>query len=338
MSSVAVNLNKQHENPITHPINFVKTTCHQIANNKKVREAHHKLEIIFDLFERVIWEFVNQSAKVIKNSVGIVVKTCPKYTARLGSAIKAIGLLSGINLLLSLKSMPGNLQNWKKNKDLGDLEGTVTASLGLLASLADMLDDTITFTNVLAFIGIFPTIAFFGMIGLPLSMGLLTYGIATKSYYTFRHAQFMHALPKEINSENMEEFKKFLSEKLDDPMDRLKAKKINVLNRRADPKVVNIMKNLQKTLNADAADLNKANEALKDIKTLMGRKITLGCVSVLMNTTMLTTIVAAAAFPAAAVGLPFVAIAKALVSIGSHGYKSFCFTKGLNHPEFAKAS
>lgn len=318
------------------PVEQMKSLYHEATENKKVVSFVGKIKEITTLFENVIWEFVQQSAKLMKNTFKAVAQHSPKCAARLATAIKTVGILAGVNILLTLKSLPDVLKNVIKNCELGDLEGALFSTMDLLATLGGMLDDTIAFTETLSYLGLIPAIAFFGTIGLPLAIGLLTYGVVSKTYFLVRQAEFVYHLPSEITAENAEEFKKFLAEKLDDPMDRLKARKINVLSRHTDPKVVNIMKNLQTHLN-EQRDLETANLALKDIKTLMRRKMALGGTSILMNGAMLTSIVAAAIFPPAAVAVPVISATKAVTSIGSHAYKTFRFTKGLNVPEFMAA-
>lgn len=284
---------------------------------------------VWNVFEKTIWEFINQTSKVIKQSFKAVVVKCPEYAARLSKAIAHIGFLAGISLLLSIKALPSQMANWYKNFAVEDLEGGILGTLDLLATLGSMLDDVSTFSSALAAVGAIPTIAFFGVIGMPLAMGLLSYAIVSKSYSLFCNGQFLASLPKEITAENLEEFKKMIAEKVDDPDAKLKAKKIRVLSRHADPKVTAIIEQLMKHLEKNPEDMETANLALKDMRTLMKRKITLGAVATVANVAMLSALAASVICPPVAIAVPVIAALKASTAVGSHAYKTFWFESNL---------
>lgn len=299
-----------------------------ISRPKAVQESS-QIAKVWNVFEKTIWEFINQTSKVVKQSFKAIVVKCPEYAARLSKAIAHIGFLAGVSLILTIKELPSQMANWYKNFALEDLEGGILGTLDLLATLGSMLDDVSTFSSALAAVGAIPTIAFFGVIGMPLAMGLLSYAILSKSYSLFRNGQFLASLPKEITAENLEEFKKMIAEKIDDPDTKLKTKKIRVLSRYADPKVTAIMEKLMKHLEKNPEDVETANLALKDMKTLMKRKITLGSVATVANVAMLTALAASILCPPVAIAAPIVAALKASTALGSHAYKTFWFESNL---------
>lgn len=301
-------------------------------------ESSSAIGRVASLFEKVIWEFVNQTGNVVKQICKAVLVTCPAYAVRLSKVIAHIGFLAGINLIMNFKDLPGQLANWYQNIPLEDLEGGILGTLDLFATLGSMLNDVSTVSSSLAALGAIPTIAFFGAIGIPLGMGLLSYAIVSRTYSLGRNCQFVSSLPKEITEENIEEFKKMIAEKVDDPVAKLKQKKIRVLSRYADPKVTAIMQKLHIHLSKHPEDVATANSALKDIRTLMKRKVTLGVASTVANTAMLTALAASLICPAAAIVVPFVGLAKASTAIGTHAYKTFRFESGLQSPELMEAA
>lgn len=293
---------------------------------------------VSDLFEKVIWPFVNQSIKVVKQVFKVVVIKCPEYAARLSKVTAHIGFLSGISLLLTFKSLPGQMANWCKNFPLEDLEGGVLGTLDLMATLGSVLDDASTLSSSLAALGAIPKIAFFGAIGMPLAFGLLAYSIGTKSYTLVRNGRFAASLPKEITVENIEEFKKFIDQRVDDADEKLKMKKIRVLSRHADPKVTAIMEKLKKHLEKNPLDVATANLALNDMKTLMNRKISLDVVATGSNVATLAALAASLIFPAAAIAVPVVAALKASTALSAHAYKTFWLDADLKSLEKMEAA
>jgi hypothetical protein len=297
-----------------------------------------KVKKIQTVFENVIWEYINQTAKVIKQTLKITILACPKYAARLSKVVAHLGFMSGISILLSLKSLPDQLKGIIHNLKLKDGEGAAISGLDFLSSLGGILDDVGTLTSTLAYIGLIPAITFFGIIAAPLAVSLLAYSSAIKTYHIFRHSRFLAALPKQITTENFDKFTQYLEKKLNDPNEKLKKRKINILSRHADSRVVNIMKNLRQHMATTPTDLETANKALKDMKTLMIRKIALNSVSIVSNVAMATAIVAGTAFPPLAAATPFIALGKAATSIGTHTYKTFFFDSKLKLPAFTKAA
>ncbi|CRX38411.1 hypothetical protein [Estrella lausannensis] len=305
---------------------------------KKV-EAESNLAVrVMNVFEKAIWDFINQTSKVLKQTMKIVIVKCPEYAERLSKVIAHIGFLAGVSLLLSIKSLPSQMANWYKNFPLEDLEGGILGTLDLFATLGGMLDDVSCFTGSLTAVGAIPAVAFFGAIGMPLAISLLSYAILSKSYSLVRHGQFIASLPKEINAENLEEFKKMIAERLDDPDAKLKAKKIRVLSRHADPKVTAIMEQLKVHLEKNPGDLEGVNLALNDMKVIMRRKMALGTVATVANGAMLTALVAGILCPPAAIAVSVVAAMKATTAIGSHAYKTFWFESNLTSMERMKSA
>lgn len=283
----------------------------------------------YKVFEETIWEYINQSAKAARFTMKAVVIKVPEYAERLTNIIAKVSLLSGVSVLLALKGLPGQLESWYKNIAMDDPEGAILASFGLLATLGDILDTLGTFVGGLTDLGAIPKIAFFGLIGFPLAIGLLCYALLNKAYQFFHHGRFLSSLPQEITAENMAEFEKFLKSSIDG------AQKVHMLTRYTDSKVCNIMKNLVQHLENNPNDVVTANQALQDMQAVMGRKITLGSVASVMNLALLIALVALSAINPLI--LPLTLAAKAVVALSCHIYKSHFIDVNLNLPEMIKA-
>ena len=94
------------------------------------------------------------------------------------------------------------------------------------------------------------------------------------------------------------------------------------------------MKNLKIHLESRTADVETANKALRDMKRLMIRKITLGSMGALGNLAFGVTLAVSLFFPISAVVFPIVALAKTLVFLAIHHVQHVWMDKGLKHREF----
>src|SRR5207249_634818 len=117
----------------------------------------------------------------------------------------------------------------------------------------------------------------------------------------------------------------------------LKDRKKNIISRHTDSKVYNIMMNLEKHLQGQTPDLDKANQALRDMKTIMVRKISWNTGGAATNIAMAVTLACSAFFPISAFALPAVIGGRAVFGIAKHSYEQFALHKGLEAPEFLTA-
>lgn len=277
------------------------------------------------VFADTIWEYVYQLSKLTKQIVKAVVIKVPEYAARLTRVIASVSILTGVNLLLSFfKALPSEIESFKKQFVLNDAEGAFLSTCGLLATLGDMLDEIGTFVGALSDLGAIPKVAFFGVIGLPLAISLLSYVVLTRTYQLIHNGCFLCSLPKEITAENRAEFEAFIKKHLDDPTASGKARKVNILSRHADPKVCAIFERFH------TYDLDAANKALQDVKSIMRRKISTTLISTVMNAALLTALVTSTFFTLNPFVIPVILGVKATASLGTHCYKSHYIDKGLS--------
>lgn len=333
--------------------------------NRKIWDTAMK---IFSFFKEKIWSGINQTGLIAKRTLQAIVEVCPDLKLRLGKVIATLGLLSGISFLLALQSLPSTFLGLSKNINLLDKEGIVLSSLSLIVNSSDAFDSFITFMSSLAGLELIPMIGFFSLIALPLAIGLLSYASVKGAYNVIRCSIHLYSLPKERTLDNLDSLKEYIKKRIDitdkeetkirtkyqsrvgmtdqakkEAIKRkitvLKDRKRNILARQTDIKVVNIMKNLQKHLATEGNDndVDTANAALRDMRRLMGRKITVGSISTLTNMTFCISLIFTAIFPVLApVTMPSIGAGRATVMLGSHFYNLFFMDKGLELPDFIK--
>lgn len=331
---------------------------------------------VFNFLEDRVWPYMKQGAACIKNSLKLAVIKCPKFKLRYGQAIAGIGLLSAVSFFLILKSIPGSVENFLKNLSLRDHEGVAQTMIGIIMSPVDAMDQLGTFINSLSTLEAIPTIGFFSMIALPLVFAMLSYGAAKATYDIVRSGIHLHQMQKEVTNENLDGLKKYIKEQIGMTREEykkirekypfhqdqireitiLKDRKVNILARHTDKKVVNIMKNLQKHLEENPNDAKTADKAVKDMRKLTKRKIVLDAIGLGFTVTMLTSLVVSTLTGLVpAVVAPMILIGKAVWGVSKHVYKNgfalSCpcvnkkivnirpfFDRGLNLPHFAAAA
>lgn len=158
-----------------------------------------------------------------------------------------------------------------------------------------------------------------------------------------KRAIIQKTVEKKHAKESSEEIEKLVNNEIQSLVNKkvkvLKACKINILERRTDKKVVNMMLHLQQHLNAKNADLKIADEAVRDMRNMMIRKITLGSLTTASNMTLCATLVSALAFPGAIpVLVPAIALARAGVTLFDHFFNLALLDMGLKHRAWAKSA
>jgi len=333
----------------------------------KKTNAWNEIQIIafqiFNFLENVFYTYAREANNIAKRTIKVITVACSDLHAKLSPVIAKMGILSAISCLLSLKAIPSHVQSLIEHIKLNDGEGMAFSIMSLIVEPLDALDALITTMGSLVAFGVIPTIAFFGLIGLPLAIGLVGYAAFKGLYNVIRCGINLNALPKSLRKGNLENFKNYIEEKIgitakererietkyrtnsgelnDTAVEKkikrefkiIKDRKRNILKRHSDAKVYNIMKNLQKHLNSETANLDTANKALRDMKKIMGRKITSGSIGVASNIAFAVTLACSMIFPISALAIPVVAGLRAGVAFGRHHYEHVWLDKGLELPK-----
>lgn len=302
-----------------------------------------------------IWGYVKHLVKTTKQVLAAVKKGMPKsanpsFLFRLNKAIAALGLLSLLNILITFDSAPANAKKLAQAVRLSDGEGIIKEAISRLLEAGGILSDVSTFVTSLVTLDAIPTVAFFGLIALPLTLTLLSASIVLGVYNTVFQSIHLHQMPK-----SCEELRGYLEKKLDvsdaelkeyqmkkygahsvtmleDDRKHLELKKQSILTRQTDKKVVEYMKKLRVDLETNSL---VAKNGLSDLKTLLRRKIVLELVGTVAKVAMLAVIVAGLVFPyMAPVVIPVVGGAIGLFSLGTHVYQNHFMDRGLKNDHY----
>ena len=333
--------------------------------SKKVQKVSSE---IFNYFETVLWKYIKGTRDITKNSLKVLTLACTGLKGKLNPIIAQLGMFSLISCLLSLKAIPSHIESLIEHVKLRDGEGVALSLLSLITAPLITLESIISTIGSLVALEIIPTIAVFSLIGLPIAITLVGYSALRGLYNVIRCGINFHKLPKSLQEGNIEDFKAYIEKKIDVTVEEnqklemkygakkaelgeeevekciqrevkiIKDRKRNILTRHTDKKIYNIMRNLQTHLDEHPEDLDTANKALRDMKKLMVRKITLGSIGVASDVALLVTLACSAAFPISAFAAPVVGGVRAGVSLGRHFYQQNCFDKGLELREFTKIS
>jgi hypothetical protein len=322
---------------------------------------------ILQFIETIFWKYVEEANYFTQHVFAVITTACSELNAKLSPVIAKLGILSLINCFFSLKALPSTVESLIDHIKSRDGEGAAFAALSLIVAPFDILDSVTSTIGALTAFGAIPTIAFFSLIGLPLAIGLVGYSAFKGLYDIIRSSIQMTKFPRTIGDGTLEQFKsylkseigvtaqekeelktKFASLKTDaseteytDAIKReikvIKDRKRNILERHTDVKVCNIMKNLKKHLKSHPTDVNTANFALHDMKTIISRKITWGSVELTNNLAYIATMASSLIFPISALAIPIVGGIRAAVAIGKHHYMHVLLDHGLHFPDFAKS-
>lgn len=330
---------------------------------KKVGDVVKK---VFDFFENVVWKYIQQIVgNLAKRVLKVISLTCTELAGKLSPIITRLGIVSAVSLILTLKGIPKSVESLIQKINLHDHEGTVFSALSLALTPLDALDSLITTMEALTAFGVVPQIAFFSLIGLPLAIGLSCYGAIKSVYDLIVNSIELHFIPKTLTAENREEVQIYLEKKigitseesmnihkrlesqkeqlgdeyetqLKREFDLVKDRKRSIFTRHTDVKVYQIMQKLHKELQKPKINLTDANLALKDVKTIMVRKIGWSSAAAATNIALSASLITAAAFPLISpFALPCVLGVRGLVSVAKHHFEHVWMYKGLNVPEYA---
>ena len=311
-------------------------------------ELHTLATKVFDVFERYIWPPTREVINTTKNALKVVALSYETCSETLSPIIAKIGAASSILFLFALKGIYTNALGFLQNLTIQDTEGVALSALATLSSAGLAMDGLNTTLQALeqgfGYTTFSPLTIAFKIISLPLVLCLLSHSVIRNTYNIARQAIEFSSLPPEVNNEgDFQSLKGLINEKLDLSPDELnqatlakrdiqvlKDRKRNILVRRTDMKIVNIMNKLK---NVDSKDIDTANKALRDIKRITFRKIGISAVTVIVNTAQLVALAVSNFFGASPLVLPIVTGSRAAINLGSELFQSCLMDKGLELPE-----
>ena len=329
MSTIAVN-NINHSNRQLHE------SIHQNKNSVLARKVHSFLIRTISEFRDNLWNLINPPWQIIRRGVHISAKILPHFSPKLLRVFYGMGLTMGLNALLTLSKYPASIKSLIKNLELKDIEGVISASIGLLINPLDALDSTITFANSLAEFGVVPVISIFSMISLPLALVLLGYGTVKGTYDSVRLGMEMGSIPKSVSADDLHSLKIQLESKLQISRNRriaieerykdrpekihknievVKSRHVSKLNRRSDQKTVSLMSEILKTLKNNNDSLGLVNDQLNRLHSLMKRKIVVGCIGNIANLCLGTVLAATYISPVSAIFISTVILLKNSITL-----------------------
>lgn len=304
-----------------------------------------KIKKVLLLIKDKIWAFPREAVKFVGSVLRIVasgevagsVTSIPTAVMNgalhVNKAIGALGALSFVNMLLNFLNIPFKVKDAVDDQKKGDKEGTALNAAAAVASGAEVVYDMSLGVAALTAVGAIPFIAAFSLIVVPLAIVVLTYATAKGIYDIVQQGRFLHSIPLSLpeDANGVEILKSYLDKKLGvqkvNSEITFSAKKNNVLKRRADKKIVKLMKHLRMELDREKPDMKKANAALKHMKGFMWRKIGLESVGVVVNLAMLGALIASAVLPGLTViVVPVVGGVKSAIAIARLG-TNFGLTK-----------
>lgn len=325
---------------------------------KSETKTWHKVNNLFFKFRDELWSFIKNSYQVFRRGFKIIAVKIPRFEPKMLKAIAALGLAHAINAALIISKYPSNVKDFLQNLSMKDIEGVVLSGVSLLMNPLDALDSTITFASSASTLGLVPVVAIFSVIALPIAITLLGYASIRGVYDLIRLGIHKHQLPKEVKTKadilklkiQLEEQltvttverekieRKYVgdADKIQRKIEVLKSRKISILKRHTDAKIVNVMTNLLDQIKSNPKAIGVVNKTLSDTHTLMNRKIVVGVTGTAANIAMLASIIASVVLPISALVVPIVALVRHSISIAKLIYMEEFYTSGLNHPEMLK--
>lgn len=348
-------------NPLemTIPRTVVEEKKESFRNHPIIEKIEKGVEVTFTWI-KTEWSVINESRKQIGRIYKITVTYVPEIASKLNKVIASLGILAGIDILFTLINYPAKWADFLKNIGLQDIEGTILSGLAsFIITPADALSSLSTFISSLADLGAFPTITFFGLIAQPLALIMLSYSVLRGIYDIIWLAINWIKMPSEIVSNaGLEELRSYLSDQLDikeekieeiekkysalkqtereEMVKQVSVKKIHILSRHTDKKIVTIMTNLQNHLKSNATDQETANKALSDLRTLYGRKIAVNCFNVATSIALETSIVVGMVFQISPIVIPILGLVKGGTLTAKTYYERYGFDRDLKCPDFLK--
>jgi len=347
-----LNIQKQPAISSTNDVVYLDT---KVSGKKKIYALTSAVNRQVKWFERAIWPWINSTAKLVKYSVQVRKEIHKDLQSKVSSVIAKIGMLSLLSFVLALSNTPRAIKtlfDHIKLFGLTDPEKIVVSTGAILANPATALKALSSLMGTLSTFDGFPEISFFKLIGLPLTIGLLTYGTLMKAYHLVQYGIGRYQMPKQIERDDFSQLEHYLEKAIgpysENKMDvakwkesTIKKKKLsnreiaiirtkNIYSRRTDSKVYAIMLNLQKRLSEKTLTNEEAAQGLNDGKTLMRRKITSQAVGTVATAGLLTTLAVSILTPIAPLAAPIAGVVLAATNLSRLAYQKVCMYHGMD--------
>ncbi|MBB64856.1 MAG: hypothetical protein CMO81_07300 [Waddliaceae bacterium] len=196
---------------------------------------------------RSAWAYTGKLIVVSRHTMNAIVRICSVCQKILCPAIWALKVSAFVGLTNSIVSLPSTLKSYGKSVRLGDIEGIALGTLGLIMSGLDIFDDA---TGVAGFIAHFSgvtALGALGFLGLPVIISLVGLGVVSRSYKAGARGKFAWDLQQTLKSKDPQALKQFTEAYLPSNVDEKTQAVFEArLQRRANPKIVELMKDLQK--------------------------------------------------------------------------------------------
>ncbi len=308
-----------------------------VANSDNFWKKHPTIKKIKDWMDglnEAVWEPVKNSAKLAASSVKPIlaglepakeIEKVAEVAGKIKTFLSVVGIAAFVTAFLTICKVPFKVIEAFEKNGIGDLEGTILAATDAIAAVPESMGDLGTGLSAASTLGAVvasPVLAFFSMIALPFAIAGLGYAVAKGTYDLVQNARVIYDLNKQMKQNPYVTKVKVLSDYIFEKLyaDGSKVKfdegKVSILTRRADKKIVDLMK----SIDINKLDEAKAEAALNHMKGLMWRKIGVNSVGVLSNAgflgLMISTIFVPVLRPFA---LPITAGAKVVVGFIQKG-------------------
>jgi hypothetical protein len=253
-----------------------------------------KIKSLIRYIQEKIWAFGKEVARLfvsalhiisnceVSDSINGIPSTVSNMALTINRKINLLGFLSFVKAAICALHAIFKIEEAVDKGLNNDVEGTVFASLDVVASTIEALYDVDVGLVALSKLGVIAFNITFCLLAVPFAIIPLIYNICKQIYFMVRQLQFIDSIPNEG-------LKNSLDQQLDSKM---------ILESHSDEKVVKLMKEMRKHLNSDRVDQVKIEAAKEHIKNYMWRKIGVEAVGALIDTAMLVTLVASIFFPA----------------------------------------
>jgi len=186
-----------------------------VHSEKKEHLTWKKVDQYFATFRDVLWNYIKNSYQIARRGMKIVAVKIPRFEPKMLKAIAALGLAHAINTALILSKYPSTVKSFLQNLSIQDIEGVVLSGISLIMNPLDAVDSGITFLTSATTLGLFPVVAVFSIIALPIALALLGYGSLRGVYDLIRLGVHKHQSPKQVKTmEEVQKIKLSLEKKL----------------------------------------------------------------------------------------------------------------------------
>ena len=317
-------------------IQATRSSSEQRVQQPNQTETNQKTKGSFD-YKNKIWKHIENTNGIVKKTIKVITIAKTGLAAKLKPIIEKLGILSFVSVALSLISLPGAFQDFITSirRTCVDLEEVFFQLANLLLTPMGIISDLSTALESLSAFGLISNVTYFAFLGLPFAIIGLSYASFKGCYDIIQHSLILSS----IRTPDEEALKTYLDKTIDGTkaeqkkfkhdVTLLKDKNVRKLTRHTDKKICSIMQMLQENLKNSNNDQTASN--VKDLKTILARKITLTTIETLSKVVLVAAMVTALFFPLPALLIPIIALIGAGISTGRHIFTQHFMYTGINH-------